>query len=107
MTPQGLGLARRRATDRRAAAAPRQEACLRYAMGKYFDDIADFEHAFDNFRRANELTKCTRPAHQPEAMTRIVDRIIDAEDGEWLRRTRTTPTGSPTGPPSGSERPCS
>jgi tetratricopeptide (TPR) repeat protein len=83
---------------------PRQEACLRYAMGKYFDDIADFEHAFDNFRRANELTKCTRPAHQPEAMTRIVDRIIDAEDGEWLRRTRTTPTGSPTGPPSGSER---
>jgi len=87
---------------------PRQEACLRYAMGKYFDDIADFEHAFENFRRANELTKCTRPAYQPEAMTRIVDRIIDAEDDEWLRRTRTRPSrlasGSPSGLPAGSER---
>jgi tetratricopeptide (TPR) repeat protein len=73
---------------------PRKEACLRYAMGKYFDDIADFEHAFDNFRRANELTKCTRAAHRSEAMTRAVDRIIDAENREWLGRTRITPTGS-------------
>ena len=80
---------------------PRQEACLRYAIGKYFDDIADFDNAFENFRRANELTKCTRSAHQPEAMTRLVDRIIGTEDFEWLGRTRVTRTGSPTGSPTG------
>jgi Tfp pilus assembly protein PilF len=74
--------------------SPRQEACLRYAMGKYFDDIADFELAFDNFRRANELTKCIRSAHHPEAMTRVVDRIIDTEDREWLGRNRGSPNGS-------------
>jgi tetratricopeptide (TPR) repeat protein len=73
---------------------PRQEACLRYAMGKYFDDLADYEHAFDNFRRANELTKCTRAAHQPEALTQLVDRIIETEDREWLRRSQITPSGS-------------
>ncbi|MGD0501208.1 MAG: sulfotransferase [Steroidobacteraceae bacterium] len=73
---------------------PRQEACLRYAMGKYFDDLADFEHAFDNFRRANELTKFTRAAYRPEAMTRVVDRIIETEDREWLGRTRVMPTAS-------------
>jgi tetratricopeptide (TPR) repeat protein len=76
---------------------PRQEACLRYAMGKYFDDIAEFEPAFDNFRRANELTKSTRPAHQPETMTRLVDRIIATEDRAWLRRTQVTPRGLPAG----------
>jgi len=45
---------------------PRQEACLRYAMGKYFDDIADFEHAFDNFRRRQRAHQM----HPPRAPAR-------------------------------------
>ena len=37
------------------ALSPRRE-CLRYAIGKYFDDVEDFDLAF-NYFRANELTK--------------------------------------------------
>lgn len=70
---------------------PRKEACLRYAMGKYFDDVGEFEHAFDNFRRANELMKRTRPAHDPQTMTRSVQRIIASEDREWLGGGRRAP----------------
>jgi tetratricopeptide (TPR) repeat protein len=36
---------------------PQRELSLRYAMGKYFDDFGDFDNAFRNYRRANELAK--------------------------------------------------
>ena len=76
---------------------PRKEVCLRYAMGKYFDDIGEFERAFDSFRRANELTKCTRPAHDPQPLTRAVDRIIGTEDRAWLARNRCASNDRPHG----------
>jgi tetratricopeptide (TPR) repeat protein len=81
----------------RIAALPlpaRKEASLRYAMGKYFDDVGEFERAFEQFQRANELSKQIRPAHDPEAMTRAVDEIIATEDREALDRVRCTPKGS-------------
>jgi tetratricopeptide (TPR) repeat protein len=33
------------------------EVSLRYALGKYFDDVRDYDDAFANYARANELTK--------------------------------------------------
>ncbi len=65
---------------------PRREAHLRFALGKYFDDLGDFEQAFVNYRRANELTRLCSPKYDRGAMTRIVDHIIRRYDGEWLRR---------------------
>jgi hypothetical protein len=94
MTPQDsdwLGEAQRIAA---LPLPPRKLAYLRYAMGKYFDDVCEFDQAFDNFRRANELTTRIRPARDPQAMTRAVDRIIESEDREWLGRARSAPTGS-------------
>ncbi|MGD0491433.1 MAG: tetratricopeptide repeat protein [Steroidobacteraceae bacterium] len=73
---------------------PRKEACLRYAMGKYFDDVGEFEPAFDNFRRANELMKRIRPAYDPQTMTRSVQRIIESEGREWMGRGRCAPPGA-------------
>src|SRR6202041_2744073 len=32
---------------------PRETAQLHFSMGKYFDDIADYDRAFENFYRAN------------------------------------------------------
>ena len=34
-----------------------EEANLRFAMGKYCDDVGDFARAFQNYKRGNELLK--------------------------------------------------
>jgi tetratricopeptide (TPR) repeat protein len=68
--------------------APREEACLRYAIGKYFDDVGNFIAAFDSYRRANELSKRLRPEHNPGQLTLAVDAIINSFDQEWVDRAR-------------------
>jgi len=67
---------------------PRREVHLRYAMGKYFDDVGDHEQAFTNFRRANELTKIGRPAHDSRLFTRAIDLIVHLHTRDWLSRAR-------------------
>src|SRR5205807_2456519 len=37
--------------------APHDEAGIRYALGKYYDDVGDFKRAFSSYQRANELQK--------------------------------------------------
>jgi tetratricopeptide (TPR) repeat protein len=66
---------------------PRREVPLRYALGKYFDDVKDYERAFMNFRRANELTKLFTPRYDRHEMTRNVDRTIHRYDRQWLDLT--------------------
>lgn len=59
---------------------PPQEAALYYAIGKYFDDIGDFEHAFPRFKRANETLKKLAEPYDRKARTRIVQDLIRAPD---------------------------
>ena len=59
---------------------------LRYAIGKYFDDRREFEHAFANYRLANELTKRYGIHHDRQRLTRRVDRITDFYDRNCLQR---------------------
>ena len=68
---------------------PHREICLRYAIGKYFDDLKDFEQAFIHFRRANELTKLRRAKHDGTQLARTVDLITHSYDRRWLSQTRT------------------
>jgi predicted O-linked N-acetylglucosamine transferase (SPINDLY family) len=65
----------------------RKEVQLRYAIGKYFDDVRDYEQAFSNFRRANELTKLHRAKYDGPQLTRIVDRTTHSYDRQWLTRS--------------------
>jgi len=65
-----------------------KEIILRYAIGKYFDDIGAFENAFASYRRANELTKQSGPQHDSERLTRRTDRVIERYDRRWLAETR-------------------
>jgi tetratricopeptide (TPR) repeat protein len=67
---------------------PRKELLLRYAIGKYFDDIGQFERAFINYQRANELTKLSRVGYDRRQLTQAVNMIIHSYDQDWVRRTR-------------------
>jgi tetratricopeptide (TPR) repeat protein len=72
----------------------RQEIGLRYAIGKYFDDVQDFEQAFTHFRRANELTKRRRAPYDGGQLTKIVDLVARAYDESWVSRSRPNPLES-------------
>jgi tetratricopeptide (TPR) repeat protein len=54
----------------------RHEMHLRYALGKYFDDVGEFSAAFGNYRKANELGKTLGPRHDCLQVTQFVDRIL-------------------------------
>ena len=68
--------------------ASRKEGVLRYAIGKYFDDIGEFDQAFAHYRRANELGKQHRIAHDREAVRQSVDRMLASYDRERLAAAR-------------------
>ncbi len=67
---------------------PRKEVQLRYAIGKYYDDVQDFELAFSNFRRANELAKQYGAKHDRRDVERAVDQITQMYDRIWLSKAR-------------------
>ena len=67
---------------------PQRELSLRFAIGKYFDDVHDFESAFVNYRLANELAKRCGPRHDREKLSRTVDLIIRSHDQSWVNRLR-------------------
>jgi tetratricopeptide (TPR) repeat protein len=69
---------------------PQRELSLRFAIGKYFDDLKDFDNAFLSYRRANELAKACGARHDRDRLTRTVDLIIRSHDRAWLERARTT-----------------
>ncbi len=68
---------------------PVHEIALRYAVGKYFDDLKDYEQAFTSYRLANELAKRSRPAHDRRQLTRFVDEMTDLFDKKWFSQWRT------------------
>jgi tetratricopeptide (TPR) repeat protein len=65
---------------------PRSEARLRYAIGKYHDDVSDFEQAFANYRRANELGKLYGTKYERKQQTLVVDLLSRAYDRNWVCR---------------------
>jgi len=52
------------------------EANLRFALGKYCDDTRDFDQAFENYRRANDLVKSSAGDYKREERVRLVDDLI-------------------------------
>ncbi|HEY4973019.1 MAG TPA: sulfotransferase, partial [Steroidobacteraceae bacterium] len=73
---------------------PRREVLLRYALGKYFDDRGDFEQAFANYRRANELTTRFRARYDRRQLAQAVDLTISTFDHAWVSRVRTDANAS-------------
>jgi hypothetical protein len=73
-----------------ARAAPRDEVALRFAIGKYLDDVGDYEGAFHSYRRANDQAKRHRPRHDQALLTAGIDRLVQTQTEEWVHRARST-----------------
>jgi tetratricopeptide (TPR) repeat protein len=84
---------------------PQREMTLRYAIGKYFDDVKDFPAAFGNYQRANELAKRSAPPHDRGQVQRSIDLIIRAHDRAWLAQHRTSGRTLPQDRMAESQRP--
>jgi len=52
------------------------EATLRYAIGKYYDDVGDYGRAFRAYQRANELKKLRAAPYDREDRTRFVNDAV-------------------------------
>ena len=68
--------------------APRREVPLRYAAGKYHDDLGDHAEAFANYRRANALARQMGPGHDRDRVTDGSDRLIAQYGPAWVSRLR-------------------
>lgn len=55
---------------------PMGEADLRFAIGKYYDDVEEYKRAFENFRRANELLKSFVAPYDRESTRNFVDMMM-------------------------------
>jgi len=73
---------------------PRREVRLRYALGKYFDDIGEFAQAFGHYRHANELTRSFNALYDRGEFTRQVDFLTGFHDRKWLAEAHSDTAGS-------------
>jgi tetratricopeptide (TPR) repeat protein len=55
---------------------PAHEIILRYALGKYHDDVGDYDIAFGHYRMANELSKRYGSGYERDKLGRLVDEVI-------------------------------
>jgi tetratricopeptide (TPR) repeat protein len=65
----------------------RHQISLRYALGKYFDDIEQYDAAFAEYRQANELTQQYGVKYDPAAVVgrneAIMSRFTPAAFTDW------------------------
>jgi tetratricopeptide (TPR) repeat protein len=80
-----------------SAIHPLEEANLRFAMGKYCDDVNDFARAFENFRRGNELLKTAAQDYDRKKRSHLIDDLIRVYSREAIS-TLGTPGSSSTKP---------
>jgi tetratricopeptide (TPR) repeat protein len=65
---------------------PMEEANLRFAMGKYCDDVNDFSLAFQNFKRGNELLKTAAEDYDRKARSHFIDELIRVYSRESMSK---------------------
>jgi tetratricopeptide (TPR) repeat protein len=60
------------------------EIGLRFALGKYYDDLGCYDEAFSHFRQANELSKRQASPFDKEKLARRIDHLIDNFDAAFV-----------------------
>ena len=71
-----------------------QEIGLRFALGKYFDDVGRYADAFPQYQTANELTRRYGAVYDPVRFTARIDAIIRHFDAEFVARSHPGATDS-------------
>jgi tetratricopeptide (TPR) repeat protein len=66
--------------------APRKETTLRYALGKYWDDLGEYDAAFGHYRRANELSRSYTRPYLPDREAARIDALTRTYDAAWFGR---------------------
>ncbi len=69
-----------------SAIHPMEEANLRFAMGKYCDDVNDFAQAFQNFKRGNELLKTAAEDYDRKERSHLIDELIRVYSREAISK---------------------
>ena len=64
---------------------PLAESDLRFAMGKYFDDLGSFAAAFDQYKRANDLRKSLMRPYDRRERSSFVDDTIRVYKPDTIR----------------------
>jgi tetratricopeptide (TPR) repeat protein len=70
------------------------EISLHYALGKYFDDLSQYDEAFGHFRQANELTRRLGIRYDRARLERRVDEIIAFFPAQSAENPETTAASS-------------
>jgi Tfp pilus assembly protein PilF len=68
--------------------SPSEEADVRFAIGKYCDDVNDFEQAFQHYKRANQLLKTIADPYERGVRARFVDDMIRIYTPEAISKVK-------------------
>jgi Sulfotransferase family len=86
MTPADDALLKAAEASTAARLAPYDEAMVRYAVGKYYDDVGEYAKAFRSFRCANELHRTAADPYDRDAHRQRVNDMIRIYTPEVLSR---------------------
>jgi Flp pilus assembly protein TadD len=67
---------------------PMQEAHLRFAVGKFYDDTQEYAKAFANYERGNQVLKSIAPKYEHAQRTGFVDDMIRVYTPEAIARAQ-------------------
>jgi tetratricopeptide (TPR) repeat protein len=70
------------------------EISLRFALGKYFDDVAHYHDAFGSYRQANDLSKRYGTRYDRSTLSARIDRVIGTFDAAFMRRCQSEASSS-------------
>jgi tetratricopeptide (TPR) repeat protein len=76
MTSADADWLRRAEKSAASGIAPLAQADLRFAIGKYWDDLGEYNRAFDSYRRANELQKASAMPYARAERSQYIDDLI-------------------------------